>query len=50
MHKFWFDYMKPKYDEKAILCYMNRLYKKQIIFIKISQKMLKQDFIVEYIN
>ena len=23
MHKFWYDYIKPKYDEKAKLCYMD---------------------------
>ena len=23
MHEFWYDYVKPKYDEKAKLCYMN---------------------------
>ena len=23
IYKFWYDYVKPKYDEKANLCYMN---------------------------
>ena len=23
MYKFWYDYVKPKYFEKAKLCYMN---------------------------
>ena len=23
MYKFWFDYVKPKYDEKAKFCYMD---------------------------
>ena len=23
MYEFWYDYVKPKYDEKANLCYMN---------------------------
>ena len=23
MHEFWYDYVKPKYDEKAKLCYMD---------------------------
>ena len=23
MHRFWYDYVNPKYDEKAKLCYMN---------------------------
>ena len=22
MYEFWYDYVKPKYDEKANLCYM----------------------------
>ena len=23
MHEFWYDYVKPKYGEKAKLCYMD---------------------------
>ena len=23
MYEFWYDYIKPKYDEKAKLCYMD---------------------------
>ena len=23
MHEFWCDYVKPKYDEKAKLCFMD---------------------------
>ena len=23
MHKFWYDYIKPKYGEKVKLCYMD---------------------------
>ena len=23
MYKFWYDYVKPKYDEKARLCYID---------------------------
>ena len=23
MHEFWYDYVKPKYDEKSKLCYMD---------------------------
>ena len=23
MYEFWYDYVKPKYDEKEKLCYMN---------------------------
>ena len=41
--------MKPKYDEKAKLCYMDTdsfivNEKKQMIFAKILQEMLKLDF------
>ena len=25
MHNFWYDYVKPKYGEKAQLCYMGTL-------------------------
>ena len=24
MHEFWYDYVKPKYDENARLCYMDK--------------------------
>ena len=24
IHEFWYDYIKPKYGEKAELCYMDR--------------------------
>ena len=23
MHEFWYDYMKPKYNDNVRLCYMN---------------------------
>ena len=23
MYEFWYDYVKPKYDENTILCYMD---------------------------
>ena len=23
MHEFWYDYIKPRYEEKAQLCYMD---------------------------
>ena len=26
MYEFWYDFVKPKYDEKAKLCYMDSLY------------------------
>ena len=44
MYDFRYDYVKPKYCEKASLCYMDAdsstLYRKKI-FIKILQKILK---------
>ena len=24
MHEFWYDYLRPKYGEKAKLCYMDK--------------------------
>ena len=42
------DYVKPKYGQKAKLCYMHwdsfMFHVKKTIFIKALQKMLKQDF------
>ena len=46
MYEFCFDYVKPKYGEKAKLCYIDTdssiVYMKQMIIIKTFQKMLKQ--------
>ena len=59
MHEFLYDYVKPKYDEKSKLRYMNTdtdmgtfsLYTlKQIMFIKTLQKMLKQGLILQIMN
>ena len=54
MYKFWYDYVKPKYDEKIELCYMNTdsfiVHIKKVIFIKTSQKMLKLDLIFQIMN
>ena len=54
MHEFWYDYVKPKYNEKAKLCYMDTgsliAYIKQMIFAKILQKMLKQDLTLRIMN
>ena len=54
MYEFCYDYVKPKYDENARLCYMEIdsfiVYIKKMIFIKILQKMLKLDFIYEIMN
>ena len=32
MYEFWYDYVKPKYEEKAKLCYMNK--DSSIVYIK----------------
>ena len=52
MCKFWYDYIKPKYNDNAKLCYMdtdsfimNR--KKQMIFMKISLMMSRIDLILQ---
>ena len=34
MYEFWYDYVKPKYDKKAKLCYMDT--DSFIAYIKIS--------------
>ena len=34
MYEFWYDYIKPKYQEKAKLCYMDT--DSVIIYIKIE--------------
>ena len=34
MHEFWYDYIKPKYGEKAKLCYMDT--DSFIVYIKIE--------------
>ena len=51
---FWYDYVKPKYDEKTSLYSMDTesfmLSKTQIIFIKTLQKMLKQDLTLQIMN
>ena len=45
LYEFWYDYVRPKYREKAKLCYMDVdsfiVYTKTMIFIKTLQKMLK---------
>ena len=54
IYEFWYDYVKPKYGEKVRLCCMDItsfiVYKKQIIFIKTQQKMLKLDLILQIMN
>ena len=54
MYEFWCNYVKPKYGEKANLCYINTdnfiVYIKQMIFIKILQKILKLNLILQIMN
>ena len=55
MYEFWYDYVKPEYGEKAKLCYMDTdsftvYIKKQMMFIKTLQKMLKLDLILQIMN
>ena len=48
IYEFWYDYIKPKYEDNAKLCYMDTvllLILKQNISIKILQMMLKKDLI-----
>ena len=53
MHEFWYDYVQPKYGEKAKLCYIDtdsftvNINKKIYIYTQILQKKLKQDLILQ---
>ena len=53
MYEFWYDYIKPKYEEKANLCYMDAdtllFISKLKIFIKILQVTLKNGLILLFI-
>ena len=53
-YEFWYDHVKPEYSEKGKLCYMDTdsfiVYKKQMIFTKKLQKMLKLDLILQIVN
>ena len=52
VYEIWYNYVKPKYGKKAKLCYEYNfiVYIKQKIFIKILQKMLKLDLILQIMN
>ena len=53
MYEFWYDYVKQKYGQRMKLCYMKTvsLYnKKQMIFIKTFQKMLKKSLLLQILN
>ena len=47
MYEFWYNYVSPKYGENAKRIYMDTdsslFMKKQIMFINVLHKMLKQD-------
>ena len=49
MYEFWYDYVKPKYQSNAKLCYKDKIALLFIIklrmFMKILQMMLKKDLI-----
>ena len=59
MYDFWYDYEKPKYDEKVKLCYMDL--DSFLVYIKnddiyiygfwdIAEAMLKQNLILEIMS
>ena len=54
MYGFWYDYVKQKYFQKPKLCCIDTesfiVCKKQTIFIKTLQKMLKLDLILQIMN
>ena len=54
MYGFCCDYVKPKYGEKAKLCYMDTesfiVYIKQMIYLRTFEKMLKLDLILQIMN
>ena len=54
IYKFWYDYVKPKYGEKAKLSFMDMdsliVYIKNMIFTKILLKILKLDLILQILN
>ena len=53
MH-FWYDYIKPKYQNNAKLCYMDTddviIHIKSENFMKILQMVLKKDLIHQIMN
>ena len=54
MHEFWYDYVKPKHDENAKLCYMDTdsfmVYIKTDDIYKDIVKVLKLDLIHHIMN
>ena len=53
MHEFWFDYIKPKFQEIAKVCYMDTsfiIHIKTVIFMKTLPIMFKKDFTYQIIK
>ena len=54
MHEFWYDYVKPKHDENAKLCYMDTdsfmVYIKTDDIYKDIVEVLKLDLIHQIMN
>ena len=54
MYEIWYDYVKLKYGENKNLCYMDTdsfiVHVKTKIFVKLLQKMLKQDLTLQNVN
>ena len=56
MYEFCYDYVKPKYGEKAKQCYIDTRMEidddrwKQMKFIKTLQKMLKMDLTLQIMS
>ena len=53
MYEFWYDYVKPKYGENIKICYMDTesfIVHVKTNNIKILQKILKQDLILQILN
>ena len=54
MYEFWYDYIKPKYQNNAKLCYMDTdsfiIHIKTEDFLKILQMMLKKDKMHQIMN
>ena len=55
MYEFWYDYVKRKYGERGELCHMDTVsfivyIETDDIYMKILQKMLKLDLILQIMN